>query len=262
MAQMADSGQDLRRRTVPTSAGGFRRDATAARPASIDKGDNAMTQHRRVLAGAIGLAILLAACGGSGSNGSGGDATGAPAATDAPAATQDAGGGEATEEPEAPEATEEAVEATTDPSAINDLASILPEEANGVKYERTGFDGDQLGVMGAAAGLDGEAFGKVLKDKGKSLNDVNFAIAAPAGGDTMAGGMIYAIQVEGLPATEWIDEMGAGMDTSEASTIGGKQVYGEAAGSFGAFIYPKDDTVFMLIFVDETTAAAILEQLP
>jgi hypothetical protein len=145
---------------------------------------------------------------------------------------------------------------------VNDLASVLPKEVNGITYERTGFDGDQLGVMGAAAGLDGEAFGKVLQAKGKSINDVNFAIAAPAGGDATTGGMIYAIQVEGLPATEWMSEMGSGLDTGKASTIGGKQVFGEAAGSFGAFVYPKDDTLFMLLLVDEPTAAAILEQLP
>jgi hypothetical protein len=145
---------------------------------------------------------------------------------------------------------------------MNDLASVLPEEANGVTYQRTGFDGDQLGVMGAAAGLDGEAFGKVLQDNGKSLNDVNIAIAAPADSSSSMGGMVYAIQVEGLPATEWMNEMGGGMATDKASTIGGKQVYGEAAGGFGAFVYPKDDTVFMLLLVDEPTAAAILEQLP
>lgn len=146
---------------------------------------------------------------------------------------------------------------------MNDLASMLPEEVNGVKYERVGFDGDQLGVMGAAAGLDSDEFGKILASKGKSFNDVNFAIATPAdSGSSSMGGMIYAIQVEGLPASEWIDGMGSGLNTGKASTIGGKEVFGEAAGGFGAFVYPKDDTVFMMIFVDEKTAAAILEQLP
>jgi hypothetical protein len=224
-----------------------------------------MNHNRRLLAGAIGIVVLLAACGGSGSTGSGSSAS-APAATEGPAATQD--GGEATEAPEPTdepvEATEEPeAETTTDPSAVNDLASMLPEEVNGVKYERVGFDGDQLGVMGAGAGLNSEEFGKILASKGKSLNDVNFAIATPAGSSSSGmGGMIYAIEVEGLPASEWIEGMGSGLDTGKTSTIGGKQVYGEATGSFGAFVYPKDDTVFMMIFVDEKTAAAILEQLP
>jgi hypothetical protein len=58
----------------------------------------------------------------------------------------------------------------------------------------------------------------------------------------------------------WTAIIAAAVD--DVYRIGGKQVYGEAADSFGAFIYPKDDTVFMLIFVDEKTAGAILEQLP
>ncbi|MEI7744261.1 MAG: hypothetical protein WCK58_11015 [Chloroflexota bacterium] len=219
-----------------------------------------MTHGRRLLAGAFGLAILVAACGGAsatpgGTSGAGGTAappatqaaaTEAPAVTEAPAATDGGGGSVATE----------------DPAAMNGLANELPAEANGVKYQRAGFDGAQFGAMGAAAGLSSDQMGKVLSDNGKTINDVNYAIATPADSSATTGGMIYAIQIKGVPATKWMGEMGQDPTASPKVKLGGKDVYGQAAGGFGMFAYPKDDKLFLLILVDEKQAAAILEKLP
>lgn len=218
-----------------------------------------MNQSRRLLAVAFGLAIVVAACGGSSATPaatSGAGATTAPAPTTAPAATDvptdvpaatDGGGGSV---------------ATEDPSALNGLAKTLPEEANGVKYQRAGYDGSQMGMLGAAAGLSSDQLGKVLSDNGKTLTDVNFAIATPATSGSTAGGMIYAIQVKGLPATKWMSSMGQDPTASPKSKVGGKDVYGQAAGGFGMFAYPKDDALYLLILVDEKQAAAILSKLP
>ena len=146
-----------------------------------------MTIDRRLLAGALGLSLVLAACGGSST------ATRPPAAAtaaprppprqpQAPTATEEPA---ATEEPPPPRSR------PTDPASgageVNDLAAMLPEKAGDLTFERVGYDGDQLGVFGAAAGLNSEELDPILKANGKTLNDINFAIATAAGGTRPAG---------------------------------------------------------------------------
>src|SRR5215203_7512638 len=105
-----------------------------------------MTIDRRLIAGAMGLAIALAACGGATPNPAGtASATAAPTTT--PVDETDA----------AP--TETAVPSEGGiglPTGTNELAAILPEDASGISYQRAGFNGDQLGIYGAAAGLDSD----------------------------------------------------------------------------------------------------------
>jgi hypothetical protein len=213
-----------------------------------------MTIDRRLLAGALGLSLVVAACGGSSTPSSAaGTATAAPSAA-TPTAT------------EAPAASEEATEAPTQDAGtgssgqMNDLAQKLPEKAGDVTFERVGFDGNQLGIYGAAAGLNSAELEPILKANGKTINDVNFAIATSTSQDK--AGMIYAIQIEGVPATRFAEGMNQDLSTMPKTTIGGKEVYGEAAGGFGFFAYPKDDILFLILLVDETTAADILGQLP
>jgi len=222
-----------------------------------------MMIDRRLLAGALGLSLVLAACGGSTTAttapAAGGDATAAPA-TEAPIATEEAP--DATDEPTDAAATEEP--AATDgvdlgSGEVNDLAAMLPEKVGGVTFERVGYDGDQLGVFGAAAGLNSEELDPILKANGKTINDINFAIATSAGG---SAGMIYAIQIEGLDAAEFAASMGMDPSSMPKTTLGGKTVYGEASGGFGAFAYPKDDKLFIVLLMDEKTSASVFEQLP
>jgi hypothetical protein len=99
-----------------------------------------------------------------------------------------------------------------------------------------------------------------LKANGKTLADVNFAVATSQ--SSGAGGMVYAIQIEGVPATTFAEGMGQDLATTPKTTLGGKTVYGEAAGGFGFFAYPKDDILFLILLVNEETAGKILEQLP
>jgi hypothetical protein len=213
-----------------------------------------MTIDRRLLGGALGLSLVLAACGGSSAASQGtGAATAAPTAT---AATQ------APAETEEPAATEEsAVDSGSGAGQVNDLAAILPEKAGDLTFERAGYDGDQLGVFGAAAGLNSEELDPILKANGKTLNDINFAIATAAGGSA-TGGMIYAIQIEGLDAAEFAASMGMDPSSMPKTTLGGKTVYGEATGGFGVFAYPKDDKLFIVLLMDEKTASSVFEQLP
>ncbi|MCJ7712582.1 MAG: hypothetical protein MUQ32_17320 [Chloroflexi bacterium] len=213
-----------------------------------------MTIDRRLIAGALGLSLVLAACGGTST------ATTAPAGTDAatdaptaePAATPAA--------TEAPAATEEATDDGGSTGALNDLASKLPAEAGGVTFERAGYNGDQLGIFGTAAGFNSDELDPILKANGKTFNDVNFAIASPT--STSATAMIFALQVEGVPADEFANSMNADTSSMPEITLGGKTVYGEAAGGFGIFAYPKDDVLYMVLLADEEVAASIFEQLP
>jgi hypothetical protein len=219
-----------------------------------------MTIDRRLLAGALCLSLVLAACGGSSAASPGtGAATAAPtaaAATQAPTETEEPA---VTDEPSATdEPTDDSGSGT---GQVNDLAAMLPEKAGDLTFERAGYDGDQLGVFGAAAGLNSEELDPILKANGKTLNDINFAIATAAGGSA-TGGMIYAIQIEGLDAAQFAASMGMDPSSMPKTTLGGKTVYGEATGGFGVFAYPKDDKLFIVLLMDEKTAASVFEQLP
>jgi hypothetical protein len=222
-----------------------------------------MMIDRRLLAGALGLSLVLAACGGASTTSSGTSAaTAGPTdvpATEAPAATEEPTEAAGTEEPatEAPTA-----DSGTGTGQVNGLAAMLPEKAGALTFERVGYDGDQLGIFGAAAGLNSAELDPILKANGKTINDINFAIATATGGSAGTGGMIYAIQIEGLDASKFAASMGMDPSSMPKTTLGGKTVYGEASGGFGAFAYPKDDKLFIVLLMDEKTASSVLEQLP
>ena len=213
-----------------------------------------MTIDRRLIAGALGLTLVLAACGGTST------ATTAPAGTDAATDAPTAEPAVTPAATEAPAATEEATDDGGSTGALNDLASKLPESAGGVTFERAGYNGDQLGIFGATAGFNSDELDPILKANDKTFNDVNFAIASPT--STGATAMIFALQVEGVPADEFADSMNADTSSMPEITLGGKTVYGEAAGGFGIFAYPKDDVLYMVLLADEEVAASIFEQLP
>ena len=216
-----------------------------------------MTNDRRLIVGALSLSLVLAACGGSAASpaATGGQGTIAP--TTEPAATE-----AATQEPQA---TEAPTEAPTDDSGsnggpLNDLASTLPEKVGDVTFQRTGFDGDQLGIYGAAAGLSSDDLDPILKANGKTLNDVNFAIGASEGSD--AGALIYAIQIEGVQAEDILSAMSIDTADMTKDTIAGKKVYTAGAGGFGEWVYAKDDTVYLILLTTDAVAKGILQQLP
>ncbi len=224
-----------------------------------------MTTKRLLIAGVLGLSVLLAACGGAGGTGNDG-ATEQPA-THQPAEVTEAP--EVTEQPaevtEAPDATDDGSGSGTtgeDPETLTDLAKLLPREANGITYNRAGFNGDQFGVYGMMSGLDETTLNKLLKDNGKTLNDLNFAIASPADSSNTAGGFVYVIQVEGVAATKWAGDAADGVTDMPKTSVAGKDVYGQAAMGFGAFYYLKDDMMFMILLTDEKTATDIVRQLP
>ena len=225
-----------------------------------------MTIDRRLLAGALGLSLVLAACGGASTASSGTSAaTAGPtdaAATEAPAATEEPTEGVATEEPaaEAPTA-----DSGSGAGQVNGLAAMLPEKAGDLTFERVGYDGDQLGTLRRRGRPEQRAArpdpqGQRQDDQGHQLRDRHGHRRHRGAAGT--GGMIYAIQIEGLDAAKFAASMGMDPSSMPKTTLGGKTVYGEAASGFGAFAYPKDDKLFIVLLMDEKTAASVLEQLP
>jgi len=212
-----------------------------------------MTVDRRALAGALAALLLVAACGGSATQAPG--ATPAPGATQAPAATQ------APTETQQPTETQ-GPDVSLTPGGAPDLEGKLPTEVNGVKFERTSFDGRSF-PGGLPIGEGDEDFAKFLADNGKSLSDVRIAIASPTDPQA-AGSLVMAIQVKGAPSDKLLAWVTKDATDMEKTTVGGKQVYGAATGGFGAFFYVKDDIVFYVLSMggDPSLAEGIFKQLP
>jgi hypothetical protein len=215
-----------------------------------------MTIDRRALAGALALLLLVAACGGGAS----------PAPTSEPGATQASGTTaeptEAAETP-APEGTPAAEETegpTLIPGAAADLEAKLPSEVNGVKFERTSFDGESFPAGVPIGDSDLEKF---LADNGKSLKDVKVALASPTDTEN-AGSLVMAIQVEGVSSDKMKAWAASTLDTgTDKTTLGGKEVLGSGAAGFGAYLYVKDDIVYyVLSFGSNDLAEGILSKLP
>jgi hypothetical protein len=224
-----------------------------------------MTIDRRLLTGALGIALALAACGGSSPAAS--SATAAPAATgaaataateptDAPEATEAAG----TEEPEATEEASGGVEPSFVAGAASDLEAMLPSEAAGVKYQKSSFDGASLGMLGGS--VDTAELGPILKANGKTVNDVRVAIAAPVDSASTEGGMVIAFQIRGVDAAKFMSAMGADLGEMTKTSIGGKDVYTSGGSGFAVVVYPKNDVLFEVLMASDTVGEAIISQLP
>jgi len=210
-----------------------------------------MTTNRRALAAALAALLLVAACGGSAST--------APSTAPGATATPEAASQEPTE---TAEPTQGGVEPSLVPGAAGDLEALLPDEVNGVAFQKGSFDGATV-PGGIPIGEDDDDFAKFLADNGKSLDDVKIAIASPT--DTSAGStLVMAIQVEGVPSDKLLAWVTTETSDLEKTTVGGKEVYGSGAAGFGAYFYVKDDTVFYVLSVggDASTTEEILRQLP
>ena len=152
----------------------------------------------------------------------------------------------------------------TEPSfvagAASDLEAMLPNEAGGVKYQKSSFDGASLGMLGGS--IDTTELDPILKANGKTINDVRVAIAAPVDSASTEAGMVIAFQIRGVDATKFMAAMGA--DTAELTktSIGGKDVSTSGAGGFGVIVYPKDDVLFEVLMASDKVGEAIVSQLP
>ena len=216
-----------------------------------------MRIDRRVLGGTLATALLVAACGGSASPAP--SAAASAAASPAPSAAASAASTPAASQP-APGASQEPTQ-TQAPGAAGDLAAKLPSQVNGVTFTKASFDG---GVIpgGIPIGTGDEDLGKFLADNGKSLSDVQIAMATATG--SASGNMVMAIQVKGVPSDKLLAWTMKGSSDMPKTNVGGKDVFGAAAGGFGVYFYVKDDVVYYVLAMggDATMAEGILKQLP
>jgi hypothetical protein len=215
-----------------------------------------MTFDRRALGGALAMLLLVAACGGGASQAPTTEPGTSQPATEAPTATPEETPAAGTPEPA------ETEEATLQPGAAGDLEALLPAEVNGVAFEKASFDGGSV-PGGIPLGEGDDDFAAFLADNGKSISDVNVAIASTTD-SAASGSFVMAIQVEGVSGDKLAEFATGGMDGAEQTTIGGKTVYGSGMAGFAAYVYPKGDTVFYVFSVgsDASLAEGILSQLP
>ena len=146
------------------------------------------------------------------------------------------------------------------PGAASDLEAMLPTTVGKVTFQKTSIDGSQL--AGAGTPLDTSQMDPLLSKYGKSIADVRMAIATGTGGGAFPD-MVYAIQLKGVPATEWASQLdtNASSSSSPTMTVGGKQVVGTSTGGMTSVYYTKDDILFLVIAPD-ADAAAIVQGLP
>lgn len=227
----------------------------------VAHGDRRMQIDRRLSTAtlAVAFAITVAACGGSSTpaatSGTGTDATTAPAATEA-APT------------EAPVATAETTtseaggpDVSFAPGQAADLEGMIPDEANGITFVKSSFDGSTLGAAGLP--MDAGELQPLLEKYGKSVNDVRVAMATPKDATAGTTTLVMAMQIEGVPAEELltvVDSSSAG-DLKDA-TVGGKSIRTGGQSPFTVSVYIKDDVLFYILFADDKTLEAVVSKLP
>jgi hypothetical protein len=215
-----------------------------------------MLLERRALAATFAVALFVAACGGAA-------ASPTPAATAAPAGGA-ASPAAATQEPasQAPAATDAGSVPVVPnlPGSSSELEGMLPSTVNGLAFTKTSFGG---GLLPATIPVDSGVLGTFLKDSGKTMADMSFAMATPADA-TKAGTYLMAFQVKGADGTKLAETL-AGTSSSDLTkaTVGGKQVLQTGATGMGLTLYVKGDVVFYVIAIgDPTLTEGILAALP
>jgi hypothetical protein len=214
-----------------------------------------VTTDRRLPAGALALALFVAACSGSTStpaaSATPGGGTGAPTAapTEPPAPTDEPTGTD-----------DNGSEPSFGPGQAADLEASLPDSAGGVEFTKGSFDGAAIAGSGFVNTGD---LDPILTANGKTLADVRMAIATPKDPTSAMGMVVLALQVRGLDASQLLEFGGAGTGTDlEAVTIAGKQVQRGGEGGFGVYVYVKDDVLYEILFASDAVAEEILGQLP
>jgi hypothetical protein len=225
-----------------------------------------MTPDRRLIGAALGLALLVAAC----SSSSAATPAASTAASEAPAAS--VASTAPTEAPateaaatEAPSSADASVpEISLAPGNAADLEAMLPDTVGTMTITKTSYDYSSipwasLGAAGASGSSDIE---KVLKDNGKTLADVRFAmgIATNAGAAAMPT-MVIALQIKGLDASKFAGSLDSSYASAPTITMGGKQVKGTVSGGYGTVTYTHDDVVFLALGA-EADLGALIAALP
>jgi hypothetical protein len=209
-----------------------------------------VTPDRRLLAGLVVLAVVTAACGSV-------TESVVIGPTLAPQPTNQ--GGQPTSRPVQPgdQPTPSASgfgNETTSAGAL-ELEKQLPDQVGAETFSKVSFNGATQGLAGApftASKLD-----PFLKDSGKGMKDITWAI-----GRGSAGSTVMAVELAAVDATRTMAALGPGSDQLGDATMGGKAVKRGGAEGFWVVLYPKGDILFWVQCPDTTQLEAIVAALP
>ena len=214
-----------------------------------------MQLDRRLLAAAIGLSLLVTACGGSPIS----TASSPPVASQPAASPAGAGPGASDAAPASD--VPPGADSSFDTGAAPDLEAMLPDSAGGVTFTKESFDG--AGINGAGMGVDPGELAPILDANGKTAADVRMAIASPASPTATETAVVLALQIRGVEASKLV---GLAESTASATfapaTVGGKQVLKSSAAGLTSVIYLKGDVLFEVLIASDATVAAIVAALP
>jgi len=140
-------------------------------------------------------------------------------------------------------------------SPVPGVGAVIPTDDGSEKFDVFGEEGSTaLATATSIAPADLQA---VLSANGKTTDDFSYAIATGSAGTTVA-----AFQIQGLTASHFsslIPE--ANTATVKHVTLGGKDVLASEAANIGAWVYMKDDMIFVITGTKDA-AAAMLKKLP
>lgn len=217
-----------------------------------------MTIDRRLLAGVLGLALLVGACGSTASSAS-------PASSAAPstAASQSAEPSVAPSDGTPSSGPSDGgPEVSFAPGAASDLEGMLPDTIGTTKFIKESFDGAQIANAGSL--FDAATLDPVFTKYGKTVADVRMAIgqAIPLTSSPTDIAVVIAIQLRGVPASQFVNDIDqTQLADATKKTIGGKDVYIKTDSAVTTMYYFKDDILF-LITASSDNASAILAKLP
>ena len=214
---------------------------------------------RRLLAGLVGLVLVVGACGSSAASPTAPSPTSTPGASE-PAASADAGQSEpaasdepATEAPSGPEV-------SFQPGAAGDLEAMLPSSVAGLTFTKQSFDGASI-ASAVGVPIDTGDLDPILAANGKTLADVRMAIATAMSPTSPA--IVVAFQIRGLDASKMLDLLAGGSASDlTPTTVAGKQVLSLGSDMGGGVLYTKGDVAFEVILANPATLEAIVAALP
>ncbi|HEY5629426.1 MAG TPA: hypothetical protein VIR16_07950 [Candidatus Limnocylindrales bacterium] len=216
-----------------------------------------MTTDRRLLGAALSLSLVLAACGGSSASPAATSATsGATTAPGTASSAPAASTGSASQSQDA-----NAPDISLTPGNASALEALIPDKIGSATITKTSFDYSSIPWASLSGTFGSGDLEKVLKDNGKSLADVKFAMGvATSAGATMPT-MVYALQVSGLDASKFVSQLDSNYASGSDLQIGGKTVKGQVAGGLGTITYAHGDVVFIAI-ATEADLNSLVSALP
>jgi hypothetical protein len=221
-----------------------------------------MTIDRRLLAGALGCMLLVAACGSSSASPSPAASTAASTAPSAAAGSSGAAGASSSDQGPTAAPTDGGPEASFTAGAAAELERLLPSTLGTLTFTKTSFNGSQ--VANAGSMFDTSKLDPVLAKYHKSVADVRMAIAqaTPSAASPTDFAIAIAVQLLGVPASQFATDMDAtAISPADKQNVGGKDVYLKTESGITTIYYLKDDITFM-ISGSTANATAILATLP